>query len=229
VASVLEHAAAEKHRRTVETLVRTARLPTRAPKTFANFDFSRIQGKDAEALRTLPTLSNLYARRNIAFVGPSGVGKTHLADAYARECCERGLKAYRLKATELRDKLAKAVREGRAAGVVASLVRPSCLVVDEVGRCVFDRDCTNLFFHIVDRRYEKECPNTMILTSNVPASRWGEFFTGDDALLCSLDRIFDRATVFVIRGASYRGQQLQTFTVEAAPSGPATGGRPAGS
>lgn len=221
VATVLAHAAEERRRSTVDTLVRTSRLPSRAPKSFANFDFSRIQGRDAEALLALPTLSHLYARRNVAFVGPSGVGKTHLAESYARACCERGMKSYVLKANELRDKLEKAVRNGTASRAVTSLVRPSCLVVDGIGRCTLDRACTDLFFDVVDRRCEKDGPNTMILTSTEPASKWGDYFTGDDALLRALDRIFDRAAVYVIKGSSYRGSQLLTFSVETAPPLPA--------
>ena len=86
-----------------------------------------------------------------------------------------------------------------------------------IGRCTFDKACTDLFFDIVDRRYEKECPNTMILTSNTPTNNWDEFFTGDDTLLCTLDRLFDRASVFVMKGASFRGAELEIFSVESSP------------
>jgi len=94
---------------------------------------------------------------------------------------------------------------------------PQCLIVDEVGRCVYDRPCTDLFFDVVDRRYEKEGPNAMVLTSNIAPSGWDEFFTGDDTLLCALDRLFDKASVFVMRGPSYRGRELDTYSVEAVP------------
>lgn len=74
-----------------------------------------------------------------------------------------------------------------------------------------------LFFDVVDRRYEKEGPNAMVLTSNIAPSGWDEFFTGDDTLLCALDRLFDKASVFVMRGPSYRGRELDTYSVEAVP------------
>ena len=77
--------------------------------------------------------------------------------------------------------------------------------------------CTDLFFDVVDRRYEKDCANTMILTSNTPTNNWDEFFTGDDTLLCTLDRLFDRASVFVMKGASFRGAELEIFSVETTP------------
>jgi len=207
------------HQATIEMLLRLSRLPRKAPKTFESFDFSRIQGRDAAALRKLPSLSNLHARKNIAFIGPGGIGKTHLAQAYGHECCTRGYKTYYLKASELRDKLAKAAEKGDTARALGTLVKPSCLIVDEVGRCVFDKACTDLFFDVVDRRYEKEGPNTLILTSNTPVNNRDEFLEGDsDTLVCTLDRIFDKASVYMMRGPSFRGAGCETFSVEAVPS-----------
>jgi len=217
ISSVFSYLAARSHETTIATLLKLSRLPRKEPKTFDGFDFGRIQGRDAAALKKLPALANLHARRNVAFIGPHGVGKTHLAQAYGRECCQQGHKTYFMKATELRDKLSKAAKDGSQAKTVNSLVKPSCLIIDEIGRCTFDRICTNLFFDVIDRRYEKEGPNTLILTSNFPVVNWGEFFTGDETLLCMLDRIFDKATVFMMKGPSYRGTDLDTFAVEAVP------------
>lgn len=133
------------------------------------------------------------------------------------QCSQSRLKTYYIKATELRDRFQKAVQRGNTSRVVSSLVKPSCLIVDEVGRCVYDRPCTDLVFDVVDRRYEKEGPNAMVLTSNIAPSGWDEFFAGDDTLLCALDRLFDKASVFVMRGPSYRGRGLDTYSVEAVP------------
>ena len=217
LAVTFDYLAEKRRQASIETLLRLSRLPRREPKTFDGFDFSRIQGRDASALAKLPALADLYAHRNVAFIGPGGIGKTHLAQAYGRECCMRGLKTYYVKASELRDRFQRAAERGSASRVVATLVKPTCLIVDEVGRCTFDRACTDLFFDVIDRRYEKEGPNTMILTSNVAPSAWDEFFTGDAALLCALDRVFDKASVFMMRGPSYRGRELDTYSVEAVP------------
>ena len=59
--------------------------------------------------------------------------------------------------------------------------------------------------------------DTMILTSNTPTNNWDEFFAGNDTLLCTLDRLLDRASVFVMRGASFRGAELGIFSVESSP------------
>ena len=98
----------------------------------------------------------------------------------------------------------RAAERGNASRVAATLARPSCLVIDGVGRRALDKTCTDLFFDVVDRRYEKEGPNAMVPASSVAPSGWDEFLTGDDTLLCALDRLFDKASVFMMRGPSYR-------------------------
>ena len=135
--------------------------------------------------------------------------------AYGRECCLRGLKAYFLKATELNQKFTDARRVGRESATINTLVKPSCLIIDEIGRCVFDKENTRMLFDVIDRRYNKEDPNTMIFTSNKGPDKWGEFFSEDDTLLCAMDRLFDVATVFMIKGVSYRGRKCNTVTLSA--------------
>ena len=89
-------------------------LPRREPKTFDGFDFSRIQGRDAGALAKLPALADLYAHRNVASMGPGGIGKAHLAQACGRECRMRGLKTHHVRANELRDRFQRAAERGGA-------------------------------------------------------------------------------------------------------------------
>jgi len=196
------------------TLLKMSHLPLKEPKTFEGFDFDLIRGKQAEALKSLPALTAVNAGRNLAFIGPQGVGKTHLAMAYGRECCNQGLKTTFLKATELNQKLTDAVKYGKESTTINNLVKPSCLIIDEIGRCVFNKESTRMFFDVVDRRYNKEGPKTMIFTSNLSPGKWGEFFSEDSSLLCALDRIFDNATVFMMKGDSYRGRRLETIAIE---------------
>lgn len=214
LAKVFDYLHRQKEETIRSTLLKMSRLPLKDPKTFEGFDFSNIQGKQVEALKTLPMLTAVNAGRNLAFIGPQGVGKTHLAMAYGRECCNHGLKTYFLKATELNQRLMDAVKYGRESSTISGLVKPSCLIIDEIGRCVFNKESTRMFFDMVDRRYNKEGPNTMIFTSNLSPNKWGDFFSEDSSLLCALDRIFDDATVFMIKGNSYRGKKLETIAIE---------------
>ena len=92
VYKVLAHLSEQKNETIVQTLLKMSRLPLKEPKTFDGFDFSHVHGKQVEALKNLPALTAVYAKKNLAFIGPQGVGKTHLAMAYGRECCMRGMK-----------------------------------------------------------------------------------------------------------------------------------------
>lgn len=211
--SAFEFLKDRKEQTVIETLLKTSRLPQKNPKTFDNFDFTRIHGKDLSRLTSLPSLSAVYAHKNIAFIGPQGVGKTHLAMAYGRACCEKGLKSYFLKASELNQRFTNARRYDKDS--INFLVKPSCLIIDEIGRCSFDKENTRMFFDLIDRRYSKEGTNCMIFTSNKSPDTWAEYFASDSDLLCSLDRIFDDASVFIIKGDSYRGRKLETIKLEA--------------
>lgn len=211
---LLDHVIEKKRRITVNTLLRLSRLPLRNAKTFNNFDFSAIHGKETERLKNLETLSPLYAHKNVILVGPAGTGKTHLAQAFGYACCQQGFKAYFIKMTELRDRMITARSTGKTSRLMNSLVRPSCLIIDEVGHCQFDKENTQLFFDLVDRRYNKEGNFNMVFTSNKMPSEWNTNFSESDSLLCALDRIFDQAIVFTLRGSSFRGQKREIIDLE---------------
>ena len=157
-------------------------MPTKAPRTFENFDFSLLKGRDVERLKALPSLSAIYSHRNLAFIGPAGTGKTHLAQAFGYACCQHGMKTY--------------------------------FIIDEIGHCEFDKECTRMFFDLIDRRYNKEGNFNMIFTSNKNPALWREDFNEDTTLLCALDRIFDDAMVFKLRGESFRGKKLETISLQ---------------
>jgi len=217
VLEIFDYLAKKKQESMISTLTKLSRLPRKHPKTFENFDFSVFHGKYADRLKTLHTLSALHAHKNMAFIGPQGVGKTHLAMAFGYECCRNGIKTYFLKASELNQKLTTARKQGREGSVINGLVKPTCLIIDEIGRTVFDRDNTRMFFDVIDRRYQKEGPGTIIFTSNKSPNLWRGYFNEDDDLLCALDRAFDDATVYIFKGKSYRGKKLETLPIEVSP------------
>ena len=87
IAKTLDYFKDKKKEANISTLLRLSRLPLKEPKSFDNFDFDILRGKNTDSIRNLPALSALHAHKNLAFIGPQGVGKTHLAMAYGRECC----------------------------------------------------------------------------------------------------------------------------------------------
>ena len=175
VADVFAYLAERRRQNKAGTCPETGRLPPEAPKTFANFDFDRPRGADRAATGRPPAMADPRARRSLASVGPEGVGKTHLARAYARGCCERGMQSYHVKARELRDKLASSVRSGGGGCAAGTLARANCLAVDEIGRRASGKERAGPPLRVVERRCEHEGP--------------------------TLPRVLDGATLFVARGA----------------------------
>lgn len=213
VECVFDYMRERRIQRTVETLLRLSHLPLKNPKTFENFDFTQLRGREVSKLCNLQTLSAIRAHKNIALIGPAGTGKTHLAQAIGYECCRQKMQASFIKMSELNDKFTVARQMDNAAKVLTSLVHPSCLIIDEVGYCTLDKENTRLFFDMVDRRYNKEGCYNMVFTSNKHPSQWAENFSDQDAALCALDRIFDKALIFNLKGDSYRGRDSETIAV----------------
>lgn len=204
-----------KQKNIVRTLLKLSRLPLKEPKIFDTFDFGRFHGKQADKLENLPILAALYSSTNLALIGPQEIGKTHLAMAFGRECCNHALKTYFLKATELNQKLLQARKNRNVERVVKSLVKSSCLIIDEVGYCNFDTENTRIFFDIVERRYGKDTPNTMIVTSNMEPDKWVTVFNDEPALKCAMNRFFDKALLISMKGRSYRGKCRRKIEVTA--------------
>lgn len=130
----LETFIVEKKRNTVvETLKKMSRLPQISPKLFDNFKV-RDLGKEAQKnLMSLKTLAFIEAKQNVIMVGPTGTGKTHIAQAIGNECCARGLKAYFIKMKELKEKFEVALKQGTTGRLLNAMSKYSCLIVDEVG------------------------------------------------------------------------------------------------
>lgn len=215
VEELLDYLVKKKDERVAETCLRLSRLPKTNPKTFENFDFDRLHGDNLDQLKSITNMAPLYAHQTIAFIGSQGVGKTHLAIAFGRKCCEHGIKTYFLTASELNEKFTRARKTDRIASAINGLVKPSCLIIDEIGHCTFDLENTRLFFDVINRRTNKNEPHCLILTSNTQPSQWGQFFTEKDTILCTLDRVFDNAIVFLMNGTSYRGQHQITVSLDA--------------
>jgi DNA replication protein DnaC len=170
-------------------------------KTLDGFDYTFQPDLDVRKVRDLATLEFIEAKSNIALLGPPGVGKTMLAVGLAVAACQAGYSIYFTTLDDLVRKLKVAEATGRFNRQLGYYLRPSVLVVDEVGYLPLDRIEANMVFQLVSRRYER---GSIILTSNKSFTEWGNVL-GDDVLATAiLDRLLHHCDVLSINGPSYR-------------------------
>lgn len=183
------------------TLTRLATMPS--IKTLEQFDWSHAGGAPKAQIHELAHLAFVQRAENVVLLGPSGVGKTHIAVALAHRAVMAGTKTRFIGAADLMLQLAAAKSQGRLKEYFnRAILGPKLLVVDEIGYLPFGRDEANLFFNVVAKRYER---GSMVLTSNLPFTQWASAFADDQTLTAAmLDRLLHHAHIVQITGESYR-------------------------
>jgi DNA replication protein DnaC len=196
---LLEQEVKNLNNRHVETRIRYSGIPFR--KSLDGFDFSFQPSIDRALIDDLMTMRFMHNHENVVFLGPPGVGKTHLSVAIAMQAMQSGIPAYYISAVKLVQVLKKDFDASKLNYRMATYSRFPLMIVDEIGYLPLTREESNLFFQFVSYRYEKK---STIYTSNKSFSEWGEVL-GDHVMASAvLDRILHHCTVVNIRGDSYR-------------------------
>lgn len=188
-----------RNNRRLQAAMRSSRLP--AVKTVADFDFTFQPSIKREQIDALHELGFVERKENVIFLGPPGVGKTHLAISLAIAAAQHGRRVYYGTLADLIESLEEAKAAGRLTQRLKTLTHPALLVVDEIGYLPISPTGAMLFFQLMSRRYEH---GSTVLTSNKSFEEWGDIF-GDEVMAAALiDRLVHHCHIVNIRGNSFR-------------------------
>ena len=194
----MEQAAREQ--RALERRMREARLPK--PKTLTEYDFKFPKRIPKAAILRLFDCDFIQQFGCAVLIGPTGTGKSHLLTALGYTAAERGHSVRHTRVVDMINHLTAAQMNGSLGKTLRSYVRPSLLLLDELGYLPIDKRGADLLFQVVAARYEI---GSIVLTTNRTFKEWGTLFDEDNTLATALiDRLMHHGEAIVIQGDSYR-------------------------
>ena len=198
---LLEDEIERRAHKQLSTRLRRGALST--SKSLDDFSFSFNPAINRQQILALSSCDFIRDKRNVLICGPSGVGKSHLAQAIGQEACRLGMDVLFVNTHKMLAHLGGGRADNTWERRLATYLRPDLLVLDDFGLRALVPPGPEDLYDVINERYEK---GSILLTSNRAPSEWPALFA--DPLLASagLDRLADRAEIVVIRGESYRAQ-----------------------
>ena len=200
LAMLIAEQAAVKRARALERRLKKARLPKL--KTLAEYDFAFPKRIPKQRILRLFDCDFVEKHASAVFIGPTGTGKTHLLTALGYIACEKGLSVRFTRAVDMLNALTTAQVNGTLEKALRTYVKPTVLLLDELGYLAVDKRGANLLFQVIAARYEH---GSIVVTTNRAFRDWGEILDVDNTLATALiDRLMHHGEAFVIKGESYR-------------------------
>jgi DNA replication protein DnaC len=198
---LLEDEVERRGQKQLQLRLRRATLNT--TKTLETFDFTFNPSINRQQILALAACDYIREHRNLLVCGPTGVGKSHVAQALGQEACRQGFKVLFINTNKMLQHLNGGRADGSWERRLNTYLRPDLLILDDFGLKPLQPPAPEDLYDIVNERYER---GSILLTSNRAPSEWPDLF--HDPLLASagLDRLLHRAEVVILRGDSFRAQ-----------------------
>ena len=172
--------------------------------TLDAYDFDYPKSIDRDVVERASTLQFIADKTNCVFVGPSGVGKTHLANSIGQLACLRGHRVRFVLAADLVNDLVAAQSRNTLHRRLNAWSTPDLLLIDELGYLAFDARGADLLYQVFNRRYQRA---STIVTTNLAFKDWGKLFHNSAAASAIADRLVHKGLLVRITGKSRRSDQ----------------------
>jgi DNA replication protein DnaC len=198
--TLIEGEAEYRKDRATQRRIRQARFPV--IKTLDGFVWTWPKKINKLQVQNLFKLNFVKSKSNVIFLGGVGLGKTHLATALAHTACLNGVTVLFTTAIDVINGLSAAQQTGDFQKELKKYLKPSLLVLDELGYLPIDKHGADLLFQVISHRYEQ---GSIIISTNRAFKNWPEIFNNDATLTSAiLDRVLHHAETVVVEGKSYR-------------------------